>query len=108
MVKKELKPILRAKDGSTTITIRLSPRLTSILGGTAAIFGMSLEEYALRTLKRQTREIEREAPAIRLTPRDFRRFLEICRRPSRPNAALRRAAERYKRAVATGRLIVSD
>lgn len=108
MRKKQLKPIIRAKDGSATVRIRLSARLTNILGGTAAVFGMSLEGYVLRTLKRQAREIEREAPPTRLSLRDFRRFLDICRRPGRPNAALRRAAKRYKEAIATGRLIVRD
>lgn len=103
MRKKDLKPIMRTKDGSATVTIRLSARLTNILGGTAAVFGMSLEEYALRTLKRQAREIEREAPATRLSRRDFRRFLDICQRPGRPNAALRRATERYKKAMGTAR-----
>jgi uncharacterized protein (DUF1778 family) len=108
MRRKDLKPILRAKDGSTTITIRLSPRLTAVLGGAAAGFGMTIEKYTIRTLKRQARLIERQAPPTRLNRRDFKRFLELCTVRSRPNAALRRAVRRYKKAIATGRLIVRD
>jgi uncharacterized protein (DUF1778 family) len=103
---KEQKPFLRGKDGSVTITIRLSQRLTDVLGATAAIFGISLEKYALRTLRRQARDIERESPPIKLSLRDSRRFQGICEDPSPPNAALRRAAKRYNEGTHTGRLVV--
>jgi uncharacterized protein (DUF1778 family) len=106
--RKELRPLLREKDGSCTIKIRLSPGLTTVLGATAAIFGESLENYVLRTLRRQARDIGRGSPPLRLSSRDFRRFLNLCEDPSPPNAALRHAAERYKDAIATGRLIVRD
>jgi len=82
-----------------TVTVRLSPRLKTRLGATAALFEMTLEEYVLKTLERQAEAIEAESPPILLSARDMRRLREIIEDPSPPNEALRRAFESYKKSI---------
>jgi uncharacterized protein (DUF1778 family) len=84
---------------SDSVTVRLTPRLQTLLGVTAAIFEMTLEEYVLKTLERQADAIVAESPPTRLSARDMRRLLEIIEDPSPPNEALRKAAEEYKKKV---------
>jgi uncharacterized protein (DUF1778 family) len=77
--------------------VRLTPRLGSLLGVTAALFEVSLEAYILRILERQADEIEAETPTVTLSARDFQRFLEICEDDSPPSPALKRAAREFKK-----------
>lgn len=86
-----------ARIGRHLVSVGLSPRLRILLGGTAAIFELSIEEYILRTRERLADAIDAQAPKVTLTARDFRRLIEICQDDSPPGPALKMAAREFKK-----------
>ncbi len=66
----------------------------------AALSGQSVANFVLGATVPRAREVLREADVIRLSARDRDRFLAaLDRDDARPNAALVRAAARYKAAT---------
>ena len=83
---------------------RLNFRLTSELKKTieeaAAQSGQSISDFAVSTLVQVSRRILHEQQITRLTERDRQLFVEMLDdQSSKPNAALIKAAKRYKKQV---------
>ena len=83
---------------------RLNFRLTSELKKTieeaAAQSGQSISDFAVSTLVQVSRRILHEQQITRLTERDRQLFVKMLDdQSSKPNAALIKAAKRYKKQV---------
>ncbi len=83
---------------------RLNFRLTSELKKTieeaAAQSGQSISDFAVSTLVQASRRILHERQITRLSERDRQLFVEMLDdQSSKPNAALVKAAKRYKKQV---------
>ncbi len=89
---------------ATKSDARLNFRLTSELKKTieeaAAQSGQSISDFAVSTLVQVSRRILHEQQITRLTERDRQLFVEMLDdQSSKPNAALIKAAKRYKKQV---------
>ena len=89
---------------ATKSDARLNFRLTSELKKTieeaAAQSGQSISDFAVSTLVQASRRILHEQQITRLTERDRQLFVEMLDDQSpKPNAALIKAAKRYKKQV---------
>jgi uncharacterized protein (DUF1778 family) len=78
------------------ISLRLPPDVRRVLGVDAILSDQTLEKYVLELLKREARRIKAATPTTPVSERDFKFLLKLLRDPPRPNAALRRAAKRYR------------
>jgi uncharacterized protein (DUF1778 family) len=79
------------------IDLRLSPQAKQLLEDAACISGQSLHEFAVSTLLEQARRIVHANGITVLSNRDRDIFLAMLDADARPNEALRRAANRYKK-----------
>jgi uncharacterized protein (DUF1778 family) len=61
----------------------------------------TLTDFMLFSADREAKRIEKEKNIILATPADWKLFIESILNPPAPNAALRRAFKRYKKAIAS-------
>lgn len=82
------------------LDLRLSADLKRTIEQAAALCGQTVSTFILGYTVRRARKVIREADVIELSDRDRDRFLTaLDDADARPNAALLRAAERYKAAT---------
>jgi uncharacterized protein (DUF1778 family) len=74
------------------------------LSRAAELRGQNLSEFMLVAAKEAADAVLRDAEVLALTRRDSERFVAALLGESKPNEALRSAAEEYREAVASGRL----
>jgi uncharacterized protein (DUF1778 family) len=91
---KNEKSARRLKGEPITISLSFADRETLAL--TAAVLGIDLAAYARQLLRRQAQAI-RQRTTITVSRRDMRALALACRRPARPNAALKRAVQELRR-----------
>jgi uncharacterized protein (DUF1778 family) len=65
----------------------------------AALEGTTLTDFVVRSTQRAAEEAIREHSTLVLTPQASRAFVEALLEPQAPNAALRAAADHYRRVV---------
>lgn len=82
---------------SARLDCRLDAGIKAIIERAASFQGQSLSAFAVSTLAEKARAVIQEHTMIELSQRDRKAFLSLTRGPAKPNAALRRAAARYKR-----------
>jgi uncharacterized protein (DUF1778 family) len=82
------------------INFRLSSELKKTIEDAAAEMGQSITDFAISTLVQTARRILQEQQVTRLSERDRERFAAaLDEESSKPNAALIKAAKRYKKQV---------
>ncbi len=82
------------------LSFRLNSELKKTVEDAAAQTGQSVSDFAISTLVQASRRILQEQLVTRLSERDRQLFVEMLNDEStRPNAALIKAAKRYKRQV---------
>ena len=82
------------------INFRLSSELKQTIEDAAAEMGQSVSDFAISTLVQTARKILHEQQVTRLSERDRKVFAAMLdEESSRPNAALVRAAKRFKKQV---------
>lgn len=82
------------------INFRLSSELKKTIEDAAAEMGQSITDFAISTLVQTARRILQEQQVTRLSERDRDRFAAaLDEESSKPNAALVKAAKRYKKQV---------
>ncbi|WP_165226552.1 DUF1778 domain-containing protein [Aquisphaera insulae] len=80
------------------LNVRLPADLKQVIEEAAASVGQSVSDFAVSTLVQQARSVIEQRTATTLSARDRERFIAILDdSTARPNAALVRAARRYKR-----------
>ena len=86
------------------ITARVSQSIQERLQAAADLQGATLNQFVVQSaLEKAERIIDRET-TINLTRRDAAMLITMLENPSRPNAALLKAFERYKNKVKNGSL----
>jgi uncharacterized protein (DUF1778 family) len=75
-----------------------------IIEQAAHLLGLRPSDYARITLEREAKRTLDDAHSIKLTERDWQRFLQILNEDALPNEALAKAASQYEEAVNTGRI----
>jgi uncharacterized protein (DUF1778 family) len=87
-------------DSDARINFRLSSELKRTIEDAAAEMGQSISDFAISTLVQTARKILREQQVTRLSERDRQLFAAMLDdESSKPNAALMKAARRYKKQV---------
>lgn len=86
------------------IECRVDRETKARLAQAAELRNQSLSEFLLGSAKDAADQVLRDAEVIRLTRRDSQRFVAALLGDAKPNEALRRAAEEYRDALASGRL----
>jgi uncharacterized protein (DUF1778 family) len=82
------------------INFRLSSDLKQTIEDAAAEMGQSVSDFAISTLVHTARQILHDQQATRLSARDRKLFAALLDdERSRPNAALVKAAKRYRKQV---------
>ena len=80
------------------LNFRLPSDIKVVIEQAAAATGQSVSDFAISTLAKAAREVVRDGQVTELTNRDRDRFLALLDdRQMKPNAALKKAAARYKR-----------
>ncbi|MBU6238635.1 MAG: DUF1778 domain-containing protein [Planctomycetes bacterium] len=82
------------------INFRLSSELKKTIEDAAAELGQSVSDFAVATLVQVARRVLHDQQQTRLSDRDRNRFVAMLDdESSKPNAALQKAARRYKKQV---------
>jgi uncharacterized protein (DUF1778 family) len=89
----------------TRIDFRTTHEVKGMIEQAAAINGLTVSEFIKVTMIAKSHEILAQHEMRVLSDRDRDTFLALLEEPAQPNAALRAAAARYKRAVRDGSLI---
>lgn len=88
---------------TTTKTERLEARvpvaLKKVIQHAANLQGRTLTDFVIASLDKAARETVREHEVISLSAADSLRVAKLLITPPRPNAALRKAAARHRKAV---------
>lgn len=83
---------------------RLEARVTheqkEVLQQAAALEGISLTDFIIRSAQRAAEQAIRDHSLLVLSARESRDFVQALLNPPAPNAALRAAAEHYKQVTA--------
>lgn len=83
---------------SARLDFRLPPELKEVIEAAAAHRGQSVSDFAISTLVQSARGVIQEQAVTVLSNRDRDLFLALLDDvEAEPNAALRKAAERYKK-----------
>ncbi len=77
------------------LDFRLNSQAKELIERAAALSGLSVSDFATSTLVEKARQVIDTETTRNLTERDARLFLALLD-DGRPNAALKRAARRYK------------
>ena len=84
-----------AKKTQERLDIRLPAETKAKLAKASALSGTSsLSEYVVRAAEAEADRVISESATVTLEPDVFDQFMAACKKAKRPNAALRRAAER--------------
>jgi uncharacterized protein (DUF1778 family) len=82
------------------LNFRLSSDLKEVIEEAAAFLGQSVSDFAVSTLTQQARSVIEQRNVTLLSERDRDRFIALLDDvEARPNAALIKAAKRYKRGL---------
>jgi uncharacterized protein (DUF1778 family) len=81
----------------TRINCRVSPSIKKRAEEAAEILGQSITAFTETALAEKAEEVFSRFGAIRLSERDFQRFVKAINAPPRPTTKLRKAAEEFKR-----------
>ncbi len=80
------------------INVRISSELKETIEDAAAALGQSVSEFTISTVVREARLVLQESQVTRLSNRDRDVFLQMLDDVDRkPNAALKAAANRYRK-----------
>jgi len=79
------------------LDIRLNPQAKEKIEQAAVVSHQSLTDFVVTNLLRASEEALQRQQMIHLTNRDRDLFLAALEKDARPNRALRKAAERFKR-----------
>lgn len=86
--------------GDARINFRLNSDLKKTIEDAAAQMGQSVSDFAISTLVQAARQVLNEQQVTRLSERDRKVFAALLEdESSKPNAALIKAAKRYKKQV---------
>ena len=77
------------------LAVRVTPEQRALLQRAAALQGLSLAEFLVRSAQAAAEEVIRKREMITLSPRDTAVLMEALLNPPPPNEALRAALQRH-------------
>ena len=101
----DLTPNCRVDDMTTKtlergrLTARAPKPVVDELEEAASLVGVTLNQFVVQAASEKARAIIDSATRVELSRRDAALFANLLDKPPAPNAALMRAAQRYKKAV---------
>ncbi len=89
---------------NSRLDVRMRNESKKLIEQAAHLLGLKPSDYARITLEREAKRILDDSYNIKLTERDWNRFLQILNEDALPNEALKNAASQYEEDVKTGRI----
>jgi uncharacterized protein (DUF1778 family) len=86
------------------IDVRVRRDAKELISRAAALMHQSVSDFVVSVVLERSRQVIEQSRSVQLTESEAERFLEALANPPEPNARLRQAAERYRKALAEGRL----
>jgi uncharacterized protein (DUF1778 family) len=84
------------------LELRLSKEQKDYFEQMAELGGFkTLTDFMVHAADKEAKRVQKEKETILATPADWKLFIETMLNPPAPNAALRRAFKRYKKAVSS-------
>lgn len=94
----------KKRSGKRRLSLQLPSTAVRAIELAAAELGQSPSDFAAATLLKSAHEVIEQARVTKLSLRDFERFTEILNdKDAKPNSALLKAAERYRKYVVEAR-----
>jgi len=87
---------MSALPSDARLNFRLAPDQKDLIEQAAAATGQTVSDFAISSMLRAAQDAIHAATTTRLSTRDRDTFLRTLSAPARPNAALKKAAARYK------------
>src|SRR3990167_5999908 len=88
---------LYSEDKAVRLEARLSRVQKDLLQHAADLLGRSLTDFILTASQEAANKVIREHDIITLTVKESENFIQTLLNPPKPNAALKKAARRYKK-----------
>ncbi|MBI2431855.1 MAG: DUF1778 domain-containing protein [Candidatus Hydrogenedentes bacterium] len=85
---------------ATRLDIRLKPDIKELIQQAAELRNQTITQFAIATLSEEAGKVVAEHQRTVLSDRDRDLFLKLLDAPPKPNKALRKAAEKYRRQLA--------
>jgi uncharacterized protein (DUF1778 family) len=89
---------------SSRLDVRMHSESKKLIEKAAHLLGMKPSDYARITLEREAKRVLEDSYSIKLTERDWNRFIQILEEDAPPNEALVKAASQYKEDIKAGRI----
>lgn len=89
---------------SARLDVRMRNESKKIIEQAAHLLGLKTSDYARITLERESKRALDDSYSIKLTERDWNRFIQILNEEALPNEALMNAASQYDKALKSGRI----
>jgi uncharacterized protein (DUF1778 family) len=86
----------RPTSRQSRLDFRVKPEHKTLIERAASVRGQSLTDFAVSALLKEAGEVIEQAELRTLSRRDSTIFLQMLNSEAMPNAALKRAAKRYK------------
>lgn len=86
------------------LEIRLNSERKNLIERAAHFLGIKPSDYVRATLERDAKRVLEDAQRIRLTQRDWERFLEVLNEEATPNTTLQRAAAEFEADIKAGKI----
>lgn len=94
-----MKDVATKSNGSSRLNFRLPSEIKKRVENAALVSGITVTDFAISALANSADEVLQKHQNRRLSNRDRDIFLAMLANPPEPNAALRKAAQRYKKLV---------
>jgi uncharacterized protein (DUF1778 family) len=89
------------------IDLRLRPDTKQLIARAAVLESQTVSDFVVSVAVKHSREVIEQSTLIELNAEQAARFAEALASPPAPNAALREAAEKYRKAVDRGELQIA-
>ena len=89
---------------NSRLDVRMHNESKKLIEKAAHLSGMRPSDYARITLEREAKRTVEDSYSIKLTERDWDRFLQILEEDALPNEALIGAASQYKEDIKSGKI----
>lgn len=92
--------VIDSENKTERVVSRVSPDVKALLTQAASWAGFSsINQFMVHSAMQEAERILRQEQVIHLSPRDTQAFLDALENPPKPNAALLKAAKRYRETV---------
>lgn len=91
-----LNPMPYSSEKAERLEARLSRAQKDLIQHAADLLGRTLTDFVISSSQETAQRVIREHEIVSLTTRESRNFVDALSNPPKPNAALKKAARRYR------------